>query len=306
MNIGDLNKGAVALILVLLLGAGGYLWYSQMYTPAVAAKTAAVATEKTAQDGLNEAKSRLAAAQKAIEDAKKANSAPDDSVARVQLARKAVPPAKLIDDAAIVLMDIARRADVRTSFKSEGGNGDSAVIEGGGSLNGATPVDLQFEAAGTYTEMMLFMRLVEDTVSEEDGKLYARDRLFNVVKLQIGGDSEDSDASGGGFSSDGLQAEEDANELVARPGEILFTVTVRMYTSSTNNAQGVGAAALDPASQPTDGTASADGTAPPADGTTPPADGTTPPADGSVPPADGTTPPADGSAAPATDTGAPQ
>lgn len=291
MNIGELNKGAIALILLLLLGAGGYLWYSQMYTPAVAAKTAAQTSEKTAQDALNEAKSKLAAAQQAIDEAKKANSAPDDSVARVQLARKAVPPNKLIDDAAIVLMDLARRSDVRTSFKAGGDGADAAVAEGG-SLNGATPVDLQFEAAGTYAEMMLFMRLVEDTVVAEGGKLYARDRLFNVVKLEIGGDEEDSAGGSSGFASGGVDVEEDANELVPRPGEILFTVTVRMYTSSTDNAQGVGATVPDPASQPTDGT-------------TPPADGSIPPADGITPPADGTAPPADGSA-PATDTGAPQ
>lgn len=309
MSMGEINKGAIALILALLVGAAGYLWYSQLYTPAVTKKTAAATTEKTAQDGLAAAKTKLASAQKAIEDSKKANSAPDDSVARVQLARKAVPPAKLIDDAAIVLMDLARRADVRTSFSS-GGDEAEGIIAETGSLSGATPVDLRFEAAGTYDEMMLFMRLVEDTVVEKDGKLYARDRLFNVVKLEIGGDEEESQSSTSGFASDGLQKEVDANELVARPGEILFTVTVRMYTSSTDNAQGVGAATSDPAAQPTDGSATgapADGSAPPTDGSTPgAADGTAPPTDGSAQaPADGSATPPDGSA-PATDTGAPQ
>ncbi|MCW2920185.1 MAG: hypothetical protein JWL76_59 [Thermoleophilia bacterium] len=259
MNIGELNKGAVALILVLLLGAGGFLWYSQMYKPAVAAQVTAKTNEKLAQDTLSAAKTKLAAAQKAIEDAKSANSAPDDSVARVQLARKAVPPKKLIDDAAIVLMDLARRADVRTSFQSGGEGADSQVVDPtvAGNLNGATPVDLKFKAAGSYSEMMQFMRLVEDTVSEDDGKLYARDRLFNVVRLEIGGDAEESAAgAGSGFSTEGLDdSEQDANELVARPGEILFTVTVRMYTSSTENAQGLGASA-DPAAAPTDPTAS--------------------------------------------------
>lgn len=252
MNIGEINKGAVALILVLLLGAGSFLWWDRMYKPAVAAKVTATASEKTAQDGLAAAKTKLAAAQKAIEDAKSANSAPDDSVARVQLARKAVPPDKLIDDAAIVLMDLARRADVRTSFQSGGDNAEAVVDVGAGAnLNGATPVDLEFTAAGSYSEMMQFMRLVEDTVVEEDGKLFARDRLFNVVKLEIGGD-EDEASTSSGFSSEGVESEEDANEIVARPGEILFTVTVRMYTSSTANAQGAGAGTADPAAQPTD------------------------------------------------------
>jgi hypothetical protein len=271
-----------------------------MYKPAVAAQVTAKAGEKTAQDTLAAAKTKLAAAQKAIEDAKSANSAPDDSVARVQLARKAVPPKKLIDDAAIVLMDLARRADVRTSFKSGGEGADAQVADPGasGNLNGATPVDLTFKAAGSYSEMMQFMRLVEDTVSEEDGKLYARDRLFNVVRLEIGGDSEDSAAgASAGFSTEGVDSEEDANELVARPGEILFTVTVRMYTSSTDNAQGVGAS-VDPAAAPTDPTASGDAAATGGTGGT--GDGSTtgePAADGST-----GTPGEAASGAPGTDT----
>jgi hypothetical protein len=232
-----------------------------MYKPAVAAKVAAATTEKTAQDGLAAAKTKLAAAQTALENAKKANGAPDDSVARVQLARKAVPPDKLIDDAAIVLMDLARRADVRTSFKAGGDNAEAAVDPAaGGNLNGATPVDLEFTAAGSYSEMMQFMRLVEDTVVEEDGKLYARDRLFNVVKLEIGGTDDEASGSSG-FSSEGIETEQDANEIVARPGEILFTVTVRMYTSSTENAQGAGAGTVDPAAQPTDAGAAGTGDA---------------------------------------------
>ncbi len=302
MNIGEVNKGAIALILVLLLGAGGYLWYSQMYKPAVAAKLVAETGEKTAQDGLSAAKTKLAAAQKAIEDAKAENGKPDDSVARVQLARKAVPPAKLIDDAAIVLMDLARRADVRTSFKSGGEASDVAADPAaGGNLNGAVPVDLTFKAAGSYSEMMQFMRLVEDTVVAEDGKLYARDRLFNVVKLEIGSDEEESGASGG-FSAEGVAEEEDANILVARPGEILFTVTVRMYTSSTENAAGIGASATDPAAQPSDtgATGATDASGAPADGSTGTPAAGTPAADGST-----ATPDAAATGAPPTDTGAP-
>ncbi len=269
MNVGEINKGAIVLIVVLLLGAGGYLWYSQMYTPAVEARTAAEATETAAQGELAAAKSKLAAAQKAIEDAKAENGKPDDSVARVQLARKAVPPKKLIDDAMIVLDDLAGRSGIRTAFSS--GEEDAASAPAGGSnLQGATPIDLKFKAAGTYQEMMLFMRLVEDTVVEEDGTLYARDRLFNVVKLQIGEEDEEESGSSG-FGADGLEEEADANEIVAGEGEVLFTVTVRMYTSSTENAANVGA--TDPASQPTDGSAAgtggAAGTGAPADGSTP-------------------------------------
>lgn len=306
MNLGEVNKGAVILIVVLLLGAGGYLWWSQMYKPAVAARTAAQGQETAAQGELAAAKSKLAAAQKAIDDAKAENGKPDDSVARVQLARKAIPSKRLIDDAAIVLTDLADRSGIRTSFDSGGDEASAAVAPTGSSLNGATPIDLEFKAAGTYQEMMLFMRLVEDTVVEEDGKLYARDRLFNVVALKIGED-EESDGGSGGFAADGL-GQEDANEISARPGEVLFTVTVRMYTSSTENAASVGATA-DPAAQPTEGAgAPTDGSA--AGGTgigsDPNSTGATAAGGAADPAAGGTgaTDPAAGGATTTTDTGA--
>jgi hypothetical protein len=144
--------------------------------------------------------------------------------------------------------------------------------------------------------MMLFMRLVEDTVVEEDGKLYARDRLFNVVKLEIGVDDEDDASGSSGFAADGLDSEPDANELVARPGEILFTVTVRMYTSSTDNAQSVGAT-VDAAAQPTDpNAAGGTGTDPNAANADPNAAGT-----GTDPNATGTDPNATGTAGTGTD-----
>jgi len=298
MNIGELNKGAIALILVLLVGAGGYLWYSMLYKPAVAKQTAAIAAEKTAQDGLADAKSRLAAAETQLQENKKANSASDDSVARLQLARKAVPEKKLIDDAAIVLMDLARRADVRTQFKAGGDAADAAVATPtGGNLSGATPIDLTFKAAGSYREMMLFMSYVEDTVAAEDGKIHARDRLFNVVKLEIGTETEAE--SGNGFS-EGLEEDPDPNKLVARRGEMLFTVTVRMYTSSTQNAADLGTQTPDPAAAPTADGTGATGTG--AQTTTDPAAGgattTTDPAAGG---ATTTTDPAAGGATTTTD-----
>ncbi len=296
MSIGEINKGAIALILVMLLGAGGYLWHTQMYKPAVELKTAAAVEEQTAQDGLATAKSKLAAAQQAIEEAKKQDAKPDPSVAQLQLATKAVPRKKLIDDAAIVLMDLARRADVRTSFKSSGNDAATSAPEPSGNLNGAIPIDLQFKAAGSYAEMMLFMRLVEDTVVEEDGKLYARDRLFNVVKLQIGGDNKEDSLPSGFSGEDNGDNTKDANELVARPGEILFTVTVRMYTSSTGNAQSVGAA-TDPAAAATTSPDAADG----ATSGTNPTGGTAPAGSGAAGTAPAGTAAGGGAAAPASD-----
>jgi hypothetical protein len=242
MTLGEINKGVVALLVVIVIAAGGFLWYKQMYTPAVADRATAKAEADTAQQSLDQAQAALAAAQQQLEASKQDASKLDDSVPRVQLARKAVPDKELVDDAAIVLMDLATQAGIQTSFAK----GASSAVPGGdaGALQGATPIDLEFKAGGTYAEMMRFMSLVEGTVERRDGKLYTRDRLFNVVSLKLGGEEQDSGSSAlsDGFSDTANQSEDG---IVLGPKDMRFTVIVRMYTSSTENAQGVGAATPD-------------------------------------------------------------
>jgi hypothetical protein len=254
--MGEINKGAIALIVLLLFGAGGYLWYSMMYTPAVEEKTTALAAQQQAQSTLQAAQSKLAAAQQEVEESKKAAGKPDTSVAEVQVARKAVPNERLIDDAAIVLMDIADRSGIRTSFSASSDPQASSSNAAPGP-QGSTPIDLTFKAAGTYDEMMLFMRLVEDTVVSKDGKLYASDRLFNVVRLELNAADAANEPANAGFGTSGQSS--DVEELVARKGELIFTVVVRMYSSTTKDAQSVGASTPDPASGATAGTDPATG-----------------------------------------------
>lgn len=255
--MGEINKGVVALLIVLIFGAAGYMWYTMLYKPAVADRVTAAGEQQTAESALAAAKVELANAQKAIEEAKNEASKPDVSVAKVQLARKAVPNKRLIDDASIVLTDIARRSGIRTGFDS-GSAADSSKNNSGGP-QGATPIDLTFKAVGTYDRMMLFMRMVESTVTSEGGKLYARDRLFNVVSLELdGGDKEGNGNSSSAAMMDGggTQAASGSDPLAPKAGELAFTVTVRMYTSTTENAQNVGDTAPDPAAPATSGTGS--------------------------------------------------
>lgn len=235
MNLAEINKGAVALLMVLLLGAGGYLWYSMLYKPADAARLQAKQAASAAETSLSAAQQELAAAQARVEESKKDSARLDDSVARLAKARTAIPTKKLIDDAAIVLVELAQRSGVQTAFKA-GGEGTDASATGESGLQGAVPVDLEFEAAGTYAEMMQFMSLVEDTVEAKNGKLYTRGRLFNVVKLQIGAPEEDAQQADG-FGEEQSQV----SQLLPGPNDILFTVVVRMYTSSVENSDMVGA-----------------------------------------------------------------
>lgn len=280
MSVGEVNKGAVALLMVLLLCAGGYVWYSMLYKPADAARKQAQDTATAAEASLTAAQQELEAAQQRVEESKKDSAKLDDSVARLAKARTAIPTKKLIDDAAIVLVELAQRSGVQTAFKAGGDGADASTGEG--AMQGAVPVDLEFEAAGTYAEMMQFMSLVEDTVEAKDGKVYTRGRLFNVVKLEIGAPEED-DQQAGGFGEE----QSEKSQLLPGPNDILFTVVVRMYTSSTENSEAIGASTPDdPAAAGIDGapTGVDDGTGAdvPADGTgatgDPGAQGTTAPA----------------------------
>jgi hypothetical protein len=89
------------------------------------------------------------------------------------------------------------------------------------------------------------MSLVQGTVSEKNGKLYTHGRLFNVVGLEIGSKKSSDSGSGGTFSDSVADDSTTSSGPVAKPGDIMFTVTVRMYMASTKNAEAVGAATPD-------------------------------------------------------------
>lgn len=314
MNIGEVNKGAIALIMVLLIGAGGFLWYSRMYSPAVEARTLAQDGATAAEATLATAKQELAAAQQQVEDSKKESAKLDDSVHRLAKARTAIPSKDQLDDAALVLVELAGRSGVETNFKAGNEDQSASAATDAGALQGAVPVDLEFEAAGTYSEMMQFMTLVEDTVDERDGKLYTRGRLFNIVKLEIGEEGDDA-GSGDTFGNVGGADTTEPDGLIMKPGDIKFTVVVRMYTSSTDNAESVGLTTPDPAASPTtdpNAAAGGAGTDPAAGGGAASTDpnatggaptGTDPAATGGGDPAAGTDPAATGGAGTTTPTG---
>lgn len=277
------NRNMLILLAVVALAAGGYLWFSQMYQPAVAERTAAQVMADTAQQGLTTAQSELGLAEKNIEASKSASAKSDDSVARLTLARQAIPDKPYVDDAAVVLNRIAERSGIDTRFRSSAPTANTSETSKAinGDLKGASPIDLQFMASGTYQEMLTFLDRVEDPVTVDKGQMHVRGRLFNVVAIKIGTDDE----AGGGDQSSG--DEEDA-PLEIGPDDIVFNVVVRMYTSSSDNAAGVGAQTADPAAAGTSGSTTPAGTAVDATGATPGAAGTTPAATGTAP-ATGTT-----------------
>lgn len=264
MTVGEINKNMMALLGVLLMAAIGYVWYTMLYKPAVENRNAATASEATAQADLATANSELAAAEQQLASQKAGLAKPDDSVSRAAIARTAVPDKELLDDATVVLKDFADRAGVQAMFSAGSAEGAADSTVGAGSTSGAVPIDLTLKAAGTYDEMVNFMTLVESTIEVKGSSMYSRGRLFNVVSLETGADA-------GGSEED--------SDFVLGKYDMVFTVVIRMYTSSAQNSTSVGEATEDPAA--TDGAATTDTTAGVA---TDPATATTP-AGASVDPA---------------------
>lgn len=245
MSVGEINKGVVALLLALIIGAAGFMWYTKMYKPAVAERVAAEATASTAQQGLAAKKAELVAAQKTLDDAKDDASGPDESVARVAKAGSAVPDKPLVDDANLVLTKIAEKAGIDTDIAFDTKTAPAA--QAGSGLAGTTPIDISLEAAGSYSEMLNFIDLIEDSVQVKDNKMYQRGRLFNVVSIEIAPPPENQGAAENFLGTgEGAANPGGGSGLVYGKNDVAFTIVVRMYMTTAAAAQTAGVGAVDP------------------------------------------------------------
>lgn len=222
-QLAQVNRTVVALVLVLVVGAGGFIWWQFMYKPAVAARDSAQTTASAAQATLSDAQGRLATAQQQVDEAKKADGGKlDESIARLQLTQEAITPKAHIDDAAVVLSKFADQSGISTKLEmTVPDSPDSAA----GSA--ATPVNIDMKAAGSYLELQHFISLVEGSVEVKRGALHVRGRLFNVVSI----DMHPPDATGT-TTSEGAGADENPNELKVGKGDIIYDIKIRMYLSA--------------------------------------------------------------------------
>lgn len=274
MTLGENNKAVFLLLAVLVLGAGGYLWWMKMYKPAVAARVTAISASQASEQSLQQAEAELKTAQEQVDALKSDAGKADDSVARVTLTRNAIPDTTNIGDAAIVLKHLADRSGIQTKFEMGSDETQNAEIPVGST--GATPTDVTFKAAGTYAEMTSFLQRVQDTVSVDKNKLHVRGRLFNVVSLQIGPPDKQEGAtapSTDGFSSTGSSTSLDSalsSEFDLGPFDKQFTVVIRFYTMPDASATAAANAALAPTTDPN----AANGAVPATGGGTVSSDGT--------------------------------
>lgn len=266
----QLNRTVVALVLVLVLGGGGFVWWQFMYKPAVAARDSAQATASAAEATLADARGRLATAQQQVDEAKKANGGKvDESIARLQLAQEAITPKAAIDDAAVVLSRYADRSGISTVLEMKVPEGTESASSGAT----ATPVTIKMKAAGSYLEMQHFISLVEESVEVKRGAMHVRGRLFNVVSIEMRPPEQGTTSTdGSGSSSGGDSGSTSASSLKIGKGDIVYDLQIRMYVSAFGNDSGSTTAPGATADPATAGTASATATAP---GATQPTTGAT-------------------------------
>lgn len=258
MTVGELNAKTIALLAVLVLGGAGYLWYSQLYAPAVVERDGAAAqlTGIRQQLATTEAELTRLEGEAAGDGADDAGSR--EAVGKIVVTRTAIPEERQLGEAALVLTSLAERSGVQLDFNetAEDAEGEAAPVAdpsldpaatGAPSASTtATPVALSLTGAGTYREMVTYIQLVESSVADRGGEVFVSGRLFNVASLSIGGEAGEGD----GESEGGLEP---------GPGEILFNLTVNMYVSGELAPVAEDPAAVDAATgEPTDAAAGGD------------------------------------------------
>lgn len=256
--MGEINKGVIALIGVLALAAASFLWYSKMYKPAVLARTTAQTTLDSAEQDQQKAKAELAAASANLDAESKKAVAPKDAVVKTAIARTAIPPDGNIGDASVVIEELAQKSGAQIVLDLDTSQAQQQQVTANSA--GAKPLDIEIEGAGSYAEMVAFMDLVESTVYDKGGKAFVNGRLFNVVQFKVGPPEDSdlqktSDSGGDGFSTFGTEGDTQSSGsgsgLTFKPGDVKFTLTIRMYTSEAAKAGEVGATTPDTAAQGT-------------------------------------------------------
>lgn len=234
MTLEGNNKAVIGLLLVLVVGAASFMWWSKMYKPAVAERLVAVQATAAKQQELETARAALATAQQQEQAQKTDTGKVDDAVPRVTIARNAIPSTADLGDAMIVLSRIADRSGITTNI--DAGSDNSTETPGNA---GVTPIDVTFKAAGTYTEMTAFIQRVQGTVTIDKSKLHVKGRLFNVVSLEIADAGLAKSSTGNvinDFGSDvpsSSDVPELSDELVTAKGDKLFTVVIRFYSAAS-------------------------------------------------------------------------
>lgn len=253
LEVGEVNPKVFAILGVVGVVVGGYLFYSKMYKPAVVARdgamTAMTASAQTLTD--NQAKLKLKLDEAASND-KKGEDADRKALAEIANAKGAIPRGKHQIVALAQVEDIARKSGVTIITDKPDAAPDQNATPGESQT--VVPMTITLEGHATYASIGVMLRRIQDTATVYKGKLYVSDRLLATKSFTIG---DTGDGGGGGSVTDlsGNPNTGSSTEPVIPKNHIHFTITIEYYVdlTATDTASTTGSGTTDGTSASTNG-----------------------------------------------------
>ena len=265
LEVGEVNPKVFAVLGVLAVMAGGYMWYSKMYTPAVASLAAAQSAMQTSAQTLDGNKKKLDAMKVAATDKPKTDD--PKAMAEIAVAKLAFPRGKQTLTALQQIETIAAKSDVVITKESPpvpaaDGSTDPAAAS---ASQTAVPQTITLQGHSTYASLGVMLRHIQETATVYHGKLYIPDRMLETTSLTIGTSTSDSSSSGGGDGAGNFTGSAGTTAPVIPKDHIPFTITIVYYadlsgTTDTSATPATGATGTPATGSPATG-APADGTA---------------------------------------------
>lgn len=217
IEVGEFNPKLFLLLGVVALVAGGWFWWGSAYQPARDKRDAAMQTNTTTQAQLEKVESELANLRKGDDKDAVDN---DRWLALVQKSSLAIPRVEAPLSALQQIEEMARQAGLDAEAQLE-------PVEAAGSEDRSVPGlvtrTVTVSGVGTFSELAMFTRKVQDTAYTYKGKLYVRTRLMAVTGMVIDDASNAVTPSGDG-----------ANVEVPK-GHVHFKVVIEFYAAAARN-----------------------------------------------------------------------
>jgi hypothetical protein len=183
LEIGEVNKTALLIIGLMILGGLGYAFYSMAYKPATNDRALAQGEFATAEAAQTDAQAKLDQAKDARE--RKEAGLDKTAVGKIMAKRNAVPKDPAIEEVMLEVNRLALKSGVDVTKIEPGETGGNAGPVSVTTAGGTLTTDITIEGHARYSSLMMFARRMQDLVSVRRGKVYVRGRLISIVDMSI-------------------------------------------------------------------------------------------------------------------------
>ena len=210
MKAGSITRTHIALVLILIVGAGAYLYFKEILPKHQVANKSAIAAQEAATKRLADVTARQGQVTQGKID--------PTALARIMTAGMAVPPKENIAASMLEIQDLAARSGFNVSSI-----GSEAAAEGGAT-------NIQLDGSASFQNVSFFLSRLQRLVEQRSDKVYVRGRLYNVSGITLGTGEGSSGANEDGFD-DGLDSELGGETTTAKAGELQVSITIQMFSS---------------------------------------------------------------------------